>query len=233
MIGPARATRGRPRTFDLDRALDSALKVFWRKGYDGASLPDLTRAMGINRPSLYAAFGNKQSLFCAALNRYNQRHACYVQDALSAPTARAVAQRILRGAIDMQTNPRNPPGCLNVRGLLACPGSADSNAIRKQITAHHAATEKALTQRFHRAKQEGDLPNHASPADLTRFLSTILQGLSIQSANGASRPELLRIANVALQSFPDSRNRSPSPRKRGQGRGERPARRAKITRLTP
>src|SRR5438874_8768237 len=100
-----RATRGRPRTFDVDETLDRALKVFWRKGYDGASLPDLTRAMGINRPSLYAAFGNKQSLFCKALKRYHERQRDFFRHALDAPSAYEVARRILHGAVALQTNP--------------------------------------------------------------------------------------------------------------------------------
>src|SRR5437016_7336822 len=104
----AASTVGRPRAFDVDQALDQALKVFWRKGYEGASLPDLTRAMGINRPSLYAAFGNKQSLFCKALHRYHEQHSDYLRRALAAPTARAAARRILHGLIDLQTSGDNP-----------------------------------------------------------------------------------------------------------------------------
>src|SRR6266550_5425162 len=97
----AASTVGRPRAFDVDQALDQALKVFWRKGYEGASLPDLTRAMGINRPSLYAAFGNKQSLFCQALKRYHERQRDFFRQALDAPTACEVARRILHGAVTL------------------------------------------------------------------------------------------------------------------------------------
>src|SRR5215212_2984133 len=101
---------GRPRAFDEEKALDAALKVFWRQGYEGASLPDLTRAMGINRPSMYAAFGNKEALFRKAIDRYNQGPASHVRDALDEPTARRVAERLLRGTIDLLTHPRNPSG---------------------------------------------------------------------------------------------------------------------------
>src|SRR5947209_16697338 len=107
-----RTPAGRPRSFDLDKALDAALQVFWRKGYEGASLSDLTQAMGINRPSLYAAFGDKEMLFRKALDRYASGPAAYVSEALKEPTARAAIERLLREAADSLTNPHNPPGCL-------------------------------------------------------------------------------------------------------------------------
>src|SRR6059058_4783820 len=116
----AASTVGRPRAFDVDEALDQALKVFWRKGYEGASLPDLTKAMGINRPSLYAAFGNKEALFRKAIDRYLEGPACYVREALREPTARVVVERLLRASIDLVTDSRNPRGCFMVQGALAC-----------------------------------------------------------------------------------------------------------------
>src|SRR5438876_1611267 len=128
----AASTVGRPRAFDVDEALDQALKVFWRKGYEGTSLPDLTRAMGINRPSLYAAFGNKEALFRKALDRYAQGPAAYVREALSKPTARAVVQHLLLGAVEMATDPRHPRGCLAVQGALACGDEAE--CVRKHLS---------------------------------------------------------------------------------------------------
>src|SRR5213594_2671193 len=96
--------KGRPREFDIEKALDRAMEVFWRKGYEGASLPDLTKAMGINRPSMYAAFGNKEALFRRALDRYAQGPAHYVSDALNAPTAREAIERLFFGVIDLVTH---------------------------------------------------------------------------------------------------------------------------------
>src|SRR5215470_5642962 len=122
---------GRPRTFDMDKALDRALDVFWRKGYEGTSLSDLTKAMGINRPSLYAAFGNKANLFRKALDRYDDGPATYVHEALDEPTAHAVVERLLRGAVDLLTDPCTPPGCLMVQGALACGEAADP--IRQEL----------------------------------------------------------------------------------------------------
>src|SRR5438093_7941762 len=112
--------RGRPRAFDCDQALDRALQLFWQKGYEGTSLSDLTEAMGINRPSLYAAFGNKEALFRKALDRYAHGPASYVREALNEPTARAVVERLLRATADALRDPRTPPGCLAVQGALAC-----------------------------------------------------------------------------------------------------------------
>src|SRR5579863_2273019 len=111
---------GRPRAFDIDKALDRAMKVFWRKGYEGASLPDLTKAMGINRPSLYAAFGNKEALFRKAIDRYTQGPASHVREALNEPTARRVVERLFRGTINLITGSRNPRGCVLVQSALAC-----------------------------------------------------------------------------------------------------------------
>src|SRR4030081_1680148 len=111
---------GRPRSFDTEKALDRALQVFWRKGYEGTSLPDLTEAMGINRPSLYAAFGNKEGLFRKALDRYAERSGGLMCEAMKEPSARAAAERLLRATADALTDPRNPRGCLAVQAALSC-----------------------------------------------------------------------------------------------------------------
>ena len=194
------ARMGRPRAFDLNEALDRALHVFWQKGYEGASLPDLTEAMGINRPSLYAAFGNKEALFCKALNRYAEGPAAYVDEALKEPTARAVVERLLQRAVDLQTDPRNPPGCLMVQSALSCREASDP--IRKEVAAHRKAGEAAIRQRFKRAIAEGDLPADANAADLARYVATIMYGLAVQAAGGASRAELRRAIRMALRAWP-------------------------------
>ena len=199
MDQPARASRGRPRTFDVDEALDRALKVFWKKGYQSTSLPDLTRAMAINRPSLYAAFGDKQALFCKALQRYSEQRAAFLQEALAAPTAREVARRILHGAINAHATTGDPPGCMIVRGSFSC---GDSPTIRRRLASHRSATESLIAQRFTRALREGDLPAGASPQDLARYLMTVLHGLAVQSSGNASRAQLLRVADTALRAFP-------------------------------
>src|SRR5438093_8544406 len=164
----AASTVGRPRAFDVDEALDQALKVFWRKGYEGAYLSDLTTAMGINRPSLYAAFGNKEALFGRVLDRYADGPAAYVREALREPSARAVVERLLSGVIGLLADPRTPAGCLMVQGALAC--GKDSDPIRQELISRRAASEAAIRRRFKRAIAEGDLPADVDPGDLARFI---------------------------------------------------------------
>ncbi len=191
---------GRPRSFDTDKALDRALQVFWRKGYEGASLSGLTKAMGINRPSLYAAFGDKEALFRKALDRYADGPASYVGEALKKPTARAVAERLLRGAADLLTDRHHPRGCLWVQGALACGKGADR--VRHELISRRTAGEAALCQRLKRAKSQGDLPPDSIPADLARYLATVIQGMAVQAAGGAGRDELQRVIQTALRAWP-------------------------------
>src|SRR3569623_1729569 len=132
--------KGRPRQFDCEEALDKALEVFWRYGYEGASLPALTEAMGINRPSLYAAFGNKEALFRKVLDRYVQGPANHLKCALSATTAKEAVERFLYGAADKLADPSHPRGCMVVTSTLTC--SKDSEAIQKEVSAMRCASQK-------------------------------------------------------------------------------------------
>jgi AcrR family transcriptional regulator len=191
---------GRPRAFDPEKALDAALKVFWRKGYEGTSLSDLTQAMGINRPSLYAAFGDKEALFRKVLVRYAEGPAAYLWEAFKEPTARAVAEQILYGSAELLGNPKNPRGCLMVQGALACGDSAIS--IQRELVSTRKKFEEAIVQRLKQAKVEGDLPADSNPSVLAHFLSTVTQGMSVEAASGASRKELRQIAQMALRAWP-------------------------------
>ena len=191
---------GRPRAFDPDKALDRAVKVFWQKGYEGASLSELTKAMRINRPSLYSAFGNKEDLFRKALDRYMEGHTTNMRLALKEPTARAVAERMMEAAAEMLTDPHHPRGCLTVQGALCC--GDDASCIREELKSRRAASEAAILARFERAKSEGDLAADADPAALARFLATVLHGMAVQSASGATRDELRQVARTGLQAWP-------------------------------
>ena len=192
--------KGRPREFDTDEALAAALRVFWSKGYEGASLSDLTEAMGITRPSLYAAFGNKESLFRKALDLYEQEKLAYTRQALDAPTVKGVAERMLRGAIDAQCSDCEPRGCLRVISSVAC--GAEAECIREEVIARRASSQQALVDRFERGKAEGDVPPDTDVIGLTRYLVAILQGMAVQASGGASRDELERLVDTSLAMWP-------------------------------
>jgi AcrR family transcriptional regulator len=201
MAGDSAVAIGRPRAFDKDQALDRALDVFWRKGYEGASISDLTAAMGINPPSLYAAFGNKEGLFRKALDRYAAMHAGFLQQALALPKVKDCMAALLRGTADSLSDKSNPAGCLLVQGIAGA--GEHAKCISDELCARRAANEKAIRDRLKRAKTEGDLPGNADPATLARFIATITQGMAIQAAAGATRAELRRVAETALRAFPD------------------------------
>jgi AcrR family transcriptional regulator len=194
------ATRGRPREFDVDQALAAALRVFWSKGYEAASLSDLTEAMGITRPSLYAAFGNKESLFMQALDLYARDKLAYIQCALEAPTGRGVAQRLLEGALDTCTGQGQPRGCLGVISSVSC--ANDNDSIREHVHARTEASRNALTDRMQRAIDEGDFSVPIDAEAITRYLSAVLQGLSVQASSGATREELKRVVEATLAMWP-------------------------------
>lgn len=192
--------KGRPRQFDVHKALDAALLLFWRHGYEGTSLAALTKAMRINVPSLYAAFGNKETLFKKALDRYLQGPASYLPKALEQASARRAIEKLFQGAIDMVMNPHHPDGCLLVQGALASGPSAAS--IRKELSLRRAAAETAVRRRLERALVEGDLPAGADTGELARYILTVLWGLSVQAAGGASRAQLRSAAQMALRCWP-------------------------------
>jgi AcrR family transcriptional regulator len=191
---------GRPRSFDRDHALDQALHVFWAKGYEGTSISDLTQAMGINPPSLYAAFGNKEKLFCEALDRYEGLREQFMEEAFAAPTAREAMQRLLEGTADRLSDKSTPTGCLLVQGALS--GGEECEVVRQDLAARRTAGEVMIRERLKRAKREGDLPIDADPAALARFVTTVMQGMSVQAAGGATRKELHAIADMALRAWP-------------------------------
>jgi AcrR family transcriptional regulator len=195
-----RACKGRPREFDLDDALAAALRVFWTKGYEGASLSDLTEAMGITRPSLYAAFGNKESLFRKALDLYEREKLAYVGEALEAPTSRAVAERLLRGAVDMQTSDCEPKGCMRVISSVTC--GVEDESIRADLMDRRQSSQRAICERMERAKKEGDLPPDSDVDGLCAYLVAILQGIAIQGSSGASKPQLESLVDTSLAMWP-------------------------------
>ena len=188
---------GRPREFDAETALDQAMEVFWRHGYEGATIAQLTEAMGINPPSLYACFGNKEGLLKAALDRYTKLRGVWMNEVVAAPTARDVAERMLLGIADKQTDPANPPGCLLVQGGIAC-GTGSEN-VPFELAARRAQNEDQLRDRFIRAKAEGDLKPTSDPAALARYVSAVSVGMGVMASSGSDREALQQVVSVAVQ----------------------------------
>lgn len=191
---------GRHREFDVEKVLDAALGVFWRKGYEGASYTDLTEATGVERPALYSAFGNKEALFRQALARYDERYLDYIPEALRLPTSRQVAAHILHNAVDLNTRYPDHTGCLGVNGAVA--GSDDSEPVRQALIDFRAAGQARLRERFEQAKAEGDLPAATDPDVLAAFLLAVTHGMAVQAKAGFSRKMLEAVAEQALSMWP-------------------------------
>lgn len=195
-----RRSRGRPRLFIPEQALDAAMKVFWQKGYEGTTLTDLTAATGLSRPSLYAAFGGKQSIYCRVLDRYVKGPSSYLRTAMDAPTAFETVERMLHGAIDMLSTPENPSICMIAQGTLAC--GEESEPIRQEAIARRQMGEAMLRKRLERAVSEGELPADTNAAKLALYYATVLRGIGISVLSGAGRKELYDIARMAMSIWP-------------------------------
>lgn len=193
---------GRPRGFCVEDALDQAMTVFWRHGYEGSSLSELTAAMGINSPSLYACFGSKEGLFRAVLERYEERRKSFMENVLAAPDVAEMARRFLHGIADFaaDTKGQNPPGCLLLQSGLSCA----ETGIPDELARHRAEKEAALRQKLEQAQEKGELADDADPAALARYLMAVSNGICVQAASGASVEELHDVAELALKAWPGS-----------------------------
>ena len=204
-----RRSAGRPREFDVDKALDGALGVFWRKGYDGASLSDLTKAMGINRPSLYAAFGNKEQLYVKTLDRYSKSRNEHLNEFFAAQTARESVELLLRDTVERVTDPKNPGGgCFGVQGAMTCFNM--SRQVKEHIGDMHVELERLFRERLNRAIEAGELPR-GSAADLARFCVVMIQGLALQAKAGSSRKELHRVVDRYFDTWPPRQSHAVPP----------------------
>jgi AcrR family transcriptional regulator len=192
---------GRPRAFNADKALNAALKVFWARGYEGASLLELTRAMGINKPSLYAAFGDKAELFRKVVDRYVRGRAALWDGMLNEKPARTAIERILYAAADSLTCVENPHGCLLVQAALSCTKEAD--CIKAELAAKRADSDLLLRARLVRAQSEGELAASVDVAALSRFYTTVLRGMSVEASGGASRRDLQNVIDLAMKAWPN------------------------------
>lgn len=191
---------GRPREFDRDTALRAAMLVFWRHGYEGASLADLTEAMEISKPTLYAAFGDKQGLLREALRMYLGLRAEDYTAALNRSTVREVAEAWLRLTGGVRKEAGVPSGCFLVQGALA--GSQASHAIQEELATIRNEGTRQLERRFEQAKQEGDLPGTWKPGPLAQYLSAFASGLAVQSSGGISSEVLNEAVDQVMANWP-------------------------------
>ena len=193
--------RGRPRNFDKAEALDIALKLFWQHGYEGTSVAMLAEAIGVNVPSLYAAFGNKESLFLRCIERYGELNGKMYHESFKKKTAREVARSILEGEVELVTRRGTPDGCLMVQGALAT--SPESESIRKMMAGMRGMAEKWMVERFKQAIDDGDLPSDADPAALACYLMSLNSGLAVQAKSGVGKKQLLKVVDIAMRSWPE------------------------------
>ena len=204
------ATRGRPRTFDPDVALHQALDLFWERGYDGTSLNDLAEAMGIASASIYACFGSKEDLFRKVMVLYGTTSGEPPRRALrEQPTAHAAIYAMLSATADEITRPETPPGCMLV--LAGLTGAVENEAVRELLADRRRNQFTTIKDRLARGVADGDLP--APPASLdaiARYYTTVVQGLSVQARDGATRAELETVVTCAMAAW-DTLTSAPAP----------------------
>ncbi len=196
--------RGRPRALDRDQALETALQLFWRHGYEGTSIADLTAAMGVTPPSLYTAFGSKEQLYREALDRYGASYGSFTARALSEePTARQAVERILREGIELCCGGPEPRGCMLATGVLTC--SPEHALVAADLSRRRLATIAAMKKRFDRAIAEGELSPSTDTQALAAYYAAVVQGIAIQARDGVGARVLRTMADLALHAWPAGR----------------------------
>lgn len=192
--------RGRPPAFNHDEALEKALQVFWKYGYEGASMAELTEAMGMNKPSIYAAFGNKEELFRQALKKYTSGPVSYIGEAMAQPTAKQAVGMLLTKSAELLCGCESPRGCMVVQGALTVGQGAE--LIKQELVAYRKGFEAMLKKRFDQAKKENDLPEDTDTAQLAKYIATLHQGMSVQASSGVKKKELLGVVQMVMEGWP-------------------------------
>ena len=196
---PKRKT-GRPLSFDRDAALHAAMLLFWRHGYESTSLSDLTAAMGVTPPSIYAAFGDKKRLFLEAIGLYLSGPVTSGTIIATAPTALAAAEGLLQASVYGFTGPDTPSGCLLASSAISC--SAAAADVQHELAAMRQGIEAQLRDKIITAIDAGEMPSDADAAALAAHVMAVIQGMSTLARDGATRTKLLSIAAVAIQAWP-------------------------------
>lgn len=189
----------RPRKFDEDTVLESALIAFWQNGYEGTSLMNLLEATGLTKSSLYAAFGNKESLFQKVIERYQRDYLAFRLEAFAQPSARAIVEQLLLGMVNLHINKNTPYGCLEINGAVAC--SFEGETVRESLCASRALTREALSRRF---EELGSGLPAGMTADIAAFyVATLIQGMAVQAKSGAAREDLLSLVTSVISTWPE------------------------------
>lgn len=197
--------RGRPPAFNHEEALEKAMQTFWTFGYEGTSMGTLIETMDMNKPSIYAAFGNKEALFNKALDRYVSGPSAFVKEAIAEPTSYLVAKTFLTKAVELLTRHQNSRGCMIVQGALSC--GPEAEMIQKKLIAYRANLEESFKKRFDLAKVNKELPEDANTTLLAKYVTTLHQGISVQASSGASKDALMDIIDIAMQNWPVNTNK--------------------------
>jgi AcrR family transcriptional regulator len=187
------------------------MDIFWRQGFEGSSLHDLTEAMGINPPSLYAAFGDKERLFLECVERYQAKRGgeCPFGDE---PTARgAIAKLLLYTATEL-SKPCNPRGCMMVMSAATC--STSSEEMQAALHERRATSRARIRERIERGLKDGDVPPGIDTAALADFYVAVISGMSLQARDGASRRSLLAMVETAMRAWPEDVKRTARPARR-------------------
>ena len=198
---PPKRPAGRPRAFDREQALAIALDLFWRHGYDGTSIPQLTAAMGISPPSLYAAFGSKDALYREAVKLYLRQYTSFMNHLFDEKiSARDAVERALLAAAKQFSQAEHVPGCMiSSAELQASPGN---EALAEDIAKLRKTAQHIMYTRLEVARKSGELPATTDTASLAAFYAMISQGMSVQARDGAKAVELKRLALLAMQAWP-------------------------------
>ncbi|MFD7039622.1 TetR/AcrR family transcriptional regulator [Rhodococcus jostii] len=190
---------GAPRGYDEGRALEGALRLFWLRGYDGASLAELLCATGLNRASFYRVFDSKEDLFTRAVERYQQQYLSFRDDALAEPTPRRIVEKLLHGMVDLHTDLSTPPGCLETNSALSF--RSESNDVRLELIRSRDQTLSSLEARFAVTMRHEPLPPSMTPATAALYISTVVQGMAVQAKYGTSRRELRDLVDSIVSSW--------------------------------
>lgn len=205
--------RGRPRAFDEEQALESALRVFWKHGYQGAALSELTDAMGLSKPSLYAAFGDKEALYLKALERYRDHHLAGPMQALEGPgSGRDAVQAYLRAMARLFADRSQPGGCFIANGIADTEGPTTPQAVQQALHGALRAAEQGMHRRIGQAIEAGEVPPETSAADLAVLYLAVLTGLAVLAKSGEGPARLMRVVDGAMAAWP------PAPPARGSRR---------------